>query len=117
MFTGGFLQHNLQELELEMERRCLALKLDSANEYQMQAFAREVFQNMETLKEAATHGDALARTKMELYSLSMLMHKAHMEMYGPDYIKYFRELSVKNAAWTALARAFWRELESRNPSE
>ena len=40
-----------------------------------------------------------------------------MEMYGPDYIKYFKELSDKNAAWTTLARAFWRELESRNPSE
>jgi hypothetical protein len=50
---------------------------------------------------------------MELYSLAMLMHKALLEVYGPDYISRFEDLSVQNVAWTALARAFWRELENR----
>jgi hypothetical protein len=113
MFTDGFLQHNLQELELEMERRCLVLNLKCADEHQVQQFARDVFQNMGKLNEAATHGDALARTKMELYSLSMLMHKSLFEMYGPNYISSFDDLSVQKAAWAALARAFWRELENR----
>lgn len=115
MFTDSFLQHNLQELELEMERRCLVMNMHCTDMSQVQVFAHDVYQNMDGLKEAATHGDAQARNKLELYSLAMLMHKALLEMYGPDYITHFEDLSVRNAAWVALARAFWRELESRNP--
>ena len=114
MFTGGFLQHNIQELELQMERRCLVLNLNCTEEHQVQLFARDMFQNMDALKEAATHGDALARTKMELYSLAMLMHKSLLEAYGPNYINSFADLSVQNVAWVALAKALWRELESRD---
>jgi hypothetical protein len=117
MFTDGFLQHNLQELEREMERRCLVMNMHCTDMNQVQVFARDVYQNMDKLKEAATHGDAQARNKLELYSLSVLMHKALLEMYGPDYINHFEDLSVQNEAWVALARAFWRELENRNPDD
>lgn len=117
MFTDRFLQHNLQELEREMERRCLVMNMHCVDKNQVQMFARDVYQNMDKLKEAASHGDAQARTKMELYSLAMLMHKALLAMFGPGYVNHFEDLSVQNMAWVALARAFWQELESRNPED
>jgi len=117
MFTKGFLQHDLRELEMEMERRCLVLNLDSADEYQVQVFARDLLQNMDKLKESATHGEVNARTKMELYSLAMLMHKSLLEIYGPDYVSLYADLSVQNVAWAALAKALWRELESRSGNQ
>lgn len=113
MFNQEFLQHDMQALELEMERRCLALGLDFSDDYQTHVFAQELMQHVDQLKRAAAEGDMPARIKVELYGLALLMHKANLEKFGANYLLQIDELSKQQTAWAALSKAVWKELDKR----
>ncbi|MFH0935083.1 MAG: hypothetical protein V1879_07750 [Pseudomonadota bacterium] len=117
MHSDEFLQKDAKELELEIERHCIGLGLDYYDTYQVRLFAHEVLQNIERLKDAAKHGDREARAKVELFSMVMMLHEANIKAFGTGYITEIDTMSSKEAAWTALAKALWGELESRNPDD
>ncbi len=113
MFTDGFLQQDMDDMVLEIERRCVALQLDYSDEVQVQLFVQDMFQNIDLHKHNAASGDVRARNRVEIYGLSMLMHDANQVRFGLNYLSKIDELSKLEGAWTILAKAMWRELESR----
>lgn len=117
MFTKDFLHHDATELELEIEHRCLALQLDCRDEAGLRLFVHDILSHLGKLKTAAAKGDITARTKMELYGLTMLLHQNNLETLGPDYLQHFAELARGEVAWAALVRAMWHELQARAPLE
>ena len=108
MFTQGFLNHEMQELELEMERHCIALGMDFSDKQQVHYFAGDLLQNINALKIAAGGGDMQARIKVELYGLAMLMHHANLEKFGDNYMSQLDQLAQQEAAWVALSKAMWQ---------
>ncbi|WP_283742612.1 hypothetical protein [Sideroxydans sp. CL21] len=114
MHGDDFLLKDTHGLELEIERHCVGLKLDSTDEYQVHQFIGEMLQNMERLKEAAGKGDRTARAKVELFGMVVLMHRANVKAFGPEYIANINVLAKQESAWVAFAKAMWSELESRN---
>jgi len=115
MFSSGILSDDARDIELEIERKCLVLGIDVANAHQVQRFAHDLLQNIDTLRNAASSGDRVADSKVELYGLSVLMHKTYSESLGAGYLAQFDELAKQQKAWAIVARAIWRELEERNP--
>jgi len=115
MFGNDLMLHEGNELELQIERTCIALGLDFHDEYQVRMFARDVLQNIDRLRKAAREGDMQARIKVELYGLAMLMHKTNSATFGAGYMNQFAKVTVNQSAWAAIAMALWNELESRNP--
>jgi hypothetical protein len=115
MHSNDFLLKDTLELELEIERHCVGLGLDTRDEYQVRQFVHEVLQNMEQLKLAASNRDTTARAKVELYGMTMMLHQANLKAYGADYMSHLAELEKQEPAWAALAKAIWSELENRNP--
>lgn len=115
MFGNDLMLHEENELELQIERTCLALGLDFHDEYQVRMFARDVLQNIDRLRKAAREGDMQARIKVELYGLAMLMHKTNSATFGSDYLNQFAKVTANQSAWAAIAQALWSELEARNP--
>ena len=93
MFTKEFLEHDLNDLKLEIERRCIALQLDCSDEVQAQMFVHDLLRNIEQLKLKATHGDMLARIKVEIYGLFLLMYEANQDQFGSDYSSKIDEQS------------------------
>jgi len=114
MHSNDFLLKDARGLEVEIERHCVGLGLDCADEVQVHQFAREMLQNMEQLKEAASKGDQTARAKVELFGLTMLLHEANSKAFGPEYITNIDALAKQESAWVAIAKAMWSELENRN---
>lgn len=114
MHSQDFLLSDTKELELEIERHCIGLGLDTHDEYQVHQFAHEMMQSMEQLKDAAGKGDSTARAKVELFSMLVMMHEANTRAYGPGYMAQLDTLAKKESAWAALAQAVWSELASRN---
>lgn len=114
MFTKNFLHNDMQELEIEMQHRFIALQLDYNDSGQMHRFAHDMLQNIALLKAAAEQGDRAARMQVELFGLAMLMHRTSMEMFGAAYLSQFEQMAHDYKAWPAMARAVWQELESRN---
>lgn len=117
MHSRDFLLRDTKELELEIERHCIGLGLDTGDEYQLHAFAHEMLQDMERLKDAADKGDPTARAKVELFSMVLMLHEANTKALGSNYMTQFEGLSSREPAWTALAKALGSELESRNLDE
>lgn len=117
MHSKDFLLSDTKELELEIERHCIGLGLDTTDEYQVHMFAHEMLQNMEQLKDEANKGDRTAGAKVELFSMVLMLHEANTKAYGPSYMTHFIKLSTRESAWVALAAAFGSELESRNLDE
>ena len=115
MFGSDIMLHDGDELELQIERTCIALGLDFHDEYQVRMFARDVLQNIDRLRKAAREGDMQARIKVELYGLAMLMHKTNSATFGANYMNQFAKVTEHQSAWAAIAQALWSELESRNP--
>lgn len=115
MFGNDLMLHEGNELELQIERTCIALGLDFHDEYQVRMFARDVLQNIGRLRKAAREGDMQARIKVELYGLAMLMHKTNSATFGSDYLNQFAKVTANQSAWAAIAQALWSELEARNP--
>jgi hypothetical protein len=114
MFTKNFLHTDMLELEIEMQHRCLALQLDYTDPVQIHRFAHDMLQNMASLRDAAEKGDRAARTQVELYGLTVLMHRTSVELFGPAYFAQLEQLTQDYKAWPVLAKALWQELESRN---
>lgn len=114
MFTKNFLHTDMQELEIEMQHRFMALQLDYADPVQVHRFARDMLQNITQIKLAAERGDHTARIQVDLFGLAMLMHRTSMEMFGTAYLGQFEQMSRDYKAWPALASAVWQELENRN---
>lgn len=115
MFGNDLMLHEGNELELQIERTCIALGLDFHDEYQVRMFARDVLQNIDRLRKAAREGDMQARIKVELYGLAMLMHKTNSVTFGSGYLNQFAKVTEHQSAWAAIAQALWSELEARNP--
>jgi hypothetical protein len=115
MPSNEFLLKDAQGLELEIERHCVGLGLDCADESLVRQFAHEMLQNMEQLKDAANHGDRTARAKVEMYGMVLLLHDANTKVYGLEYMTNISALAKREPAWVAIAKAMWGELESRNP--
>ncbi len=115
MFGNDLMLHEGNELELQIERTCLALGLDCHDDYQVRMFARDVLQNIDRLRKAAREGDMEARIKVELYGLAMLMHKTNSATFGTNYMNQLAKVTAHRSAWAAVAQALWNELESRNP--
>lgn len=117
MHSKDFLLKDATELELEIERHCIGLGLDTTDEYQVHLFAHELMHNMEQLKLAADKGDRTARAKVELFSMVLMLHSANNKAYGPGYLTQIEALAAKESAWTALAKALWNELEGQDLDE
>lgn len=115
MHSSEFLLKDANELEQEIERHCIGLRLDFTDPFQARQFAHEVLQNMAMLKDAAARGDSQARAKVELFGMVMMLHEANIKAFGPGYMAQIDTMSSKEAAWTALAKALWGELKSRDP--
>lgn len=105
------------ELELGIERHCMALGLDTSDAYQVHLFAHELMHGMDKLKREAAAEDATARLKLEIYSMVMMLHTANLKAFGPDYITGFEKMSATEPAWAALAKALWVELKSPEPDK
>lgn len=117
MPNDEFLLRDALGLELQMRRHCIALRLDCADEHQVQQFAREMLQNMEQLKDAVSKGDRIAKSKVELFGMTVMMHQANTKAFGPDYLLHMGALRREETVWVALAEALWSELEARNLDE
>jgi hypothetical protein len=117
MFTNNFLLKDESEIELEMERKCLALGLDYTDRSAVNQLARELLHNIDVLRKAASDGDMKARIKVELYGLAMLMHMTNRQTFGPGYMIQFNTLSKSESAWSAIAQAIWNELEGSAMTE
>jgi hypothetical protein len=111
MHSKDFLLRDTNELELGIERHCMALGLDTSDPYQVHVLAHELMQEMARLKREAAAGDAAAQLKLEIYSMVMMLHDANLKAFGSGYISQFEKLSQEEPAWTALARALWSELK------
>jgi hypothetical protein len=103
-----------QELELEIERKCLLLQLDCNDDTAVRSFAHDVLGHLESYGRAAAAGDIQARIKIELYGMAVLMHKNNAAMFGPGYLAQLDALAAHESAWVSIARALWNELERRN---
>lgn len=107
------LMSSVSQLDVEIHRRCIALGLDCRDEVALQRLAREVLWSTGALNKAASAGDVAARIKVELYALTMMVHKINLETLGPVYVREMDELSRLESSWAGIARAIWRELDSR----
>lgn len=114
MHSSDFLLRDAHGLELAIKRHCVRLSLDCSNDHQVRQFVSEMLQNMEKLKNAASRGDRLARTKVELFGMTLLMQKANAKAFGPEYMSHLDVLEEHQSAWVAIARVLWSELASRN---
>ena len=112
MQSNEFLLKDMRGLEAEIERHCISLGLDWTDKYRVHVYAHEVMQNMEQLKAAASKGDREAKIKTELYGLALLMHDANIKAFGAGYMKRTNALEKREAAWVAIAKAVWIELEN-----
>lgn len=117
MHSKEFLLRDTNELELGIERHCMALGLDTSDACQLHAFAHELMSDMARLKHEAGKGDATSKLKLEIYSMVMMLHEANQRALGPEYITEFDKMSASEPAWTALAGALWAELKSRDLDE
>ncbi len=114
MFGGDIVFKVEHELELEIERKCLILQLDSNNALSVQSFAHDVLSHLDSYGHAAANGDMQARVKIELYGMAVLMHKSNSATFGPNYMTQLGALSERQSAWVNIARAIWNELERRS---
>jgi hypothetical protein len=113
MFGGDIVFRVERELELEIERKCLILQLDSHDAAAANRFAHDVLSHLDSYGKAAANGDMQARIKIELYGMAVLMHKSHAASFGPGYMTQLDALSERESAWVNIARAIWNELERR----
>ncbi|MEI7841456.1 MAG: hypothetical protein WCI39_00365 [Gallionellaceae bacterium] len=116
MPSDQILRQDMQVLEKEIERHCIALRLECVDQNNVQLFVNDLFQNMEKLKKAARMGDHVAQAKMEIFSMAMMMHSTNNKLLGSNYIAQIDELIPSEGAWVVIAKAIWRELGNRHPT-
>lgn len=114
MFSKEILAADEDGLELVIERKCIALGLNVDDPTRVQLFAQELLRNLDSLRQQAIDGDRAATLKVEIYGLSMLMHRTNTELLGPGYLAQIVELSKQERTWSVIALAIWRELAIRN---
>jgi hypothetical protein len=116
MPSNEILKQDMRMLEKEIERHCIALRLECVDQNSVQLFVNDLFQNMEKLKKAARMGDHTAQAKVEIFSMAMMMHNTNINLLGPEYIAQIDELIASEGAWVVIAKAIWRELGNRHPT-
>lgn len=114
MFDKEILAADEDGLELVIERKCIALGLDVNDPTRVQLFAQDLLRNLDELRQKAIAGDRSATLRVEIYGLSMLMHRTNTELLGPGYLTQIVELSKQERVWSLIAVAIWRELAVRN---
>lgn len=114
MFSKDILAADEDGLELVIERKCIALGLDVNDSTHVQLFAQDLLLNLDSLRQKAIEGDRSSCIKVEIYGLSVLMHRTNIQLLGPGYLAQIDELSKQERVWSVIAVAIWRELESRN---
>ena len=99
-----------REIELEIERRGIALRIDWQDEVQVRALAREALAHSadDARLAAANPGDYRLLAKVDLFGLAGIMLKT-MEESARQGIE-----SHGGAAWKAFARALWAEAQLRD---
>ena len=116
MPSEQILRQDMQVLEKEIERHCIALRLECVDQNNVQLFVTDLFQNMEKLKKAARMGDHEALAKVEIFSMALMMHSTNIKLLGPEYMAQIDELIPSEGAWVVIAKAIWRELGNRHPA-
>lgn len=114
MFDKEILAADEDGLELVIERKCIALGLNVDDPTSVRLFVQDLLSNLDELRQKAIDGDRSATLKVEIYGLSMLMHRTNTELLGPGYLTQIVELSKQERVWSLIAVAIWRELEVRN---
>jgi len=113
MFDKEILAADEDGLELVIERKCIALGLNVDDPARVQLFAQDLLRNLDELRQQAIGGDRSATLKVEIYSLSMLMHRTNTELLGSGYLAQLAELSKQERVWSVIAVAIWHELDAR----
>jgi len=106
--------NNAREIDLEIRRKCIAIGLNCDDEFALQLLAREVLWDMTALNKAASKGNIPARVKVELYALTMMVHRINTETSGFGYKIQFDDVFRLKSSWAAIAQAIWKELDSRS---
>jgi len=104
---------NAREIDLEIRRKCIAIGLNCDDEFALQILAREVLWDMTSLNKAASAGNIPARIKVELYALTMMVHRINTDTSVSGYMIQFDDVFSLKSSWSAIARAIWKELDSR----
>lgn len=104
---------NAREIDLEIRRKCIAIGLSCEDEFALQLLAREVLWDMTALNKAASEGNIPARIKVELYALTMMVHKINADASSSGYKIEFDDVFRLKSAWSVIAQAIWKELDSR----
>lgn len=107
------LMDSVTQLDTEIHRRCIAIGLSCQDEVALQRLAREVLWNTGALNKAASAGNVTARVKVELYALTMMVHKINIETLGPSYAQEIDKVFRLESSWAGIAQAIWRELDSK----
>jgi len=116
MPSDEILRQDMRALEKEIERHCIALRLECVDQNSVQLFVSDLFRNMEQLKKAARMGDHAAQAKVEIFSMAMMMHSTNIKLLGPAYFAQIDDLIPSEGAWVIIAKAIWRELGNRHPT-
>ena len=97
------------EIELEIERKGIALGIDWADDGQVRALAREALDHLaDDVKRAAAHPeDHRLMAKVDLFGLAALMLRTMEESAGVGVESH------GGLAWKAFAKALWTEAKLR----
>lgn len=114
MLSKEILAADEDGLEHVLERKCIALGLNVDDETRVYLFAQDLLANLDALRELAGAGDRTARIKIEIYGLSVLMHRTNTQLFGTGYLAQFTTLAKQERTWSIITLAIWRELENRN---
>ncbi len=98
-----------QEIELEIERKGIALGIDWNDEAQVRALAREAldYSPDDTHLKASAPLDHTLLAKIDLFGLAGLMLRTMEESAGVGIESH------GGVAWKAFAKALWAEVASR----
>ncbi len=114
MFSKEILYSSEAGLEHEIERKCIALGLNVEDENRVTLFVKDLLANLDAIRAEANEGHRIPRLKLEIYGLSVLMHRTNNEVFGKGYLSQFDVVAKQERTWAIIARAIWRELENRH---
>lgn len=105
-------EQDTKDIELEIERRGVALGIDWQDDKQVRALAREAIEHLASdLKLAATSPiDYALLAKVELFGLAALMLRTMQESASVGFETHGGD------AWKAFARALWAEAKLHKPA-
>jgi hypothetical protein len=102
-----------REIELEIERKGIALGIDWTNDVQVRALAKEALdQSAAEIKLAASSPiDRKLMARVDLFGLAGVMLKTMEECAGVGFECH------GGPAWKAFGKALWAEVEQRKSQE